>query len=62
MSNAEKDGLVENKKVEGLGFHLTSPDGYSRTFPLSFTYWVTDEGIRFVDRLVHAKDIDGPSV
>jgi hypothetical protein len=57
VSNAVKDGLFEDKKVEGISFDLNGSDGSSFTFPLTFTYWVTDAGVDFIRRFSEGRDI-----
>jgi len=57
VANAVKDGFFEDKKVEGMGFQIQSTDGYSKNFPMTFTYWVTDAGVAFIKRFAEGADI-----
>lgn len=56
-ANAEKDGLFEDKKVKGLNFDIKSGTGYKKSFPLQFTYYVTDKGVEFIKRYAAGEDI-----
>lgn len=58
VANAVLDGFFEDKHVEGIGFNIESSDGFSKSFPLTFTYWVTDTGMNFIHRLIHGEAID----
>lgn len=57
VANAVKDGFFEDKKVEGMSFQVQSSDGYSKGFPMTFTYWVTDAGVAFIKRFTEGADI-----
>ena len=57
VANAVKDGFFEDKKVEGMGFLVESSDGFSRNFPMTFTYWVTDSGVEFIHRFASGADL-----
>lgn len=48
LANAVLDGLFEDKNVEGMGLQIKDGQGFEKTFPMSFTFWVTDEGVRFI--------------
>ena len=50
VANAVKDGLFEDKKVKGMGFLVTGSNGFSKEFPATFTYWVTESGIEFIEK------------
>jgi len=57
VANAVKDGFFEDKHIEGPGFCVTDTDGRSKTFPITFTYWVTDAGLEFIKRFTSGADI-----
>lgn len=57
VANAVKDGFFEDKQVEGVGFNVTSSDGFQKNFPMTFTYWVTDAGLDFINRFAKGVDI-----
>ena len=57
VANAVKDGFFEDKHVEGIGLQVNGTDGYSKNFPMSFTYWVTDSGVAFIQRFANGSDI-----
>jgi hypothetical protein len=57
VANAVKDGFFEDKNVAGMGFQVQSTDGYSKNFPMTFTYWVTDAGVAFIKRFAEGADI-----
>ncbi len=57
VANAVKDGFFEDKKVEGIGFQIKGSDGFSKNFPMTFTYWVTDSGVEFIKNYVEGHDI-----
>ena len=57
VANAVKDGFFEDKHVEGMGLEVQSDTGYSKNFPLTFTYWVTDAGVAFIKRFTTGADI-----
>lgn len=50
VANAVKDGFFEDKKVEGMGLLAQGSNGFEKNFPMTFTYWVTDTGIEFIQR------------
>ncbi|WP_434723101.1 HNH endonuclease [Mesorhizobium sp. RIZ17] len=50
LANAIADGLFEDKKVEGMGLQVSDGQGFSKNFPMSFTFWVTDLGVDFIKR------------
>lgn len=57
VANAVKDGFFEDKHVEGMGFSVHGSNGYSKNFPMTFTYWVTDTGVAFIKRFIEGVDI-----
>ena len=57
LYNAVKDGLFEDKNVSGLSLDVTGSDGFRKSFPLSFTYWVTDAGVEFIRRYASGRDL-----
>lgn len=57
VANAVKDGFFEDKHVEGLGWDVKGSDGYSKTFPMTLTYWVTDTGLEFIQRFMKGDDL-----
>jgi len=52
-----KDGFFEDKHVEGMGLQVNGSNGFSKNFPMSFTYWVTDTGVEFIKRFASGGDI-----
>jgi len=40
-----------------MSFQVQSSDGYSKGFPMTFTYWVTDAGVAFIKRFTEGADI-----
>jgi hypothetical protein len=57
VANAVKDGLFEDKHVEGMGIQVKSDTGFSKNFPMTFTFWVTDTGVKFIRRYADGVDI-----
>jgi hypothetical protein len=57
VANAVKDGFFEDKHVQGMNFDVKSTNGYSKSFPMTFTYWVTDAGLEFIRRFASGSDI-----
>jgi len=57
VANAVKDGFFEDKHVQGMNFDVKSSNGYSKSFPMTFTYWVTDAGVEFIRRFASGSDI-----
>ena len=57
VANAVKDGFFEDKHVEGMGLQVNGSNGFSKNFPMSFTYWVTDAGVEFIKRFASGIDI-----
>jgi len=57
VANAIKDGFFEDKQVEGINFQVKGSKGFEKTFPMTFTYWVTDAGVEFIRRFASGKDI-----
>jgi HNH endonuclease len=56
-ANAVKDGLFEDKNVSGVNLDIQGSNGFSKSFPMSFTYWVTDIGIEFIKRYATGKNL-----
>jgi hypothetical protein len=57
LANAIKDGFFEDKHVNGFNLDVKSDQGFQKSFPMSFTYWVTDAGVEFIKRYAAGKDI-----
>jgi hypothetical protein len=57
VANAVKDSFFEDKHVEGMGFTVNGSNGFSKNFPMTFTYWVTDAGVEFIKRYAAGLDI-----
>ncbi len=57
LHNAIKDGFFEDKHVEGLNMNIEGSNGFKKTFPLSFTYWLTDAGVDFIKRFAKGNDL-----
>ena len=57
VANAVKDGFFEDNHVKGMNFDIKSSDGYSKSFPMTFTYWVTDVGVEFIRNFSSGVDI-----
>jgi hypothetical protein len=57
VANAVKDGFFEDKHVQGMNFDIKSSNGFSKSFPMTFTYWVTDTGVEFIKRFASGDDI-----
>ncbi|MFC9473074.1 HNH endonuclease [Nocardia sp. NPDC056952] len=57
IANAVKDGLFEDKHVEGIGLEIEGSNGVSRIFQTTFTYWVSDIGVEFIGRMASGEDI-----
>jgi HNH endonuclease len=57
VANAVKDGFFEDKHVQGANFDIKSDTGYWKSFPMTFTYWVTDAGVEFIKRFASGADI-----
>lgn len=57
VANAVKDGFFEDKHVEGSSFQVQSSNGFSKNFPMTFTFWVTDTGVEFIRRYALGVDI-----
>jgi hypothetical protein len=57
VANAVKDRFFEDKHVEGMGFEVKGSNGFSKNFPMTFTYWVTDAGVEFIKRFAAGQDI-----
>ncbi len=57
VANAVKDGLFEDKQVKGAEWKITGDNGFQKSFPMTFTYWVTDAGVDFIRRYAEGKDL-----
>lgn len=57
VANAVRDGFFEDKHVEGAGLQINGTNGFSKTFPMTFTYWVTNEGVDFIKRYANGATI-----
>ena len=57
VANAVKDGFFEDKNVQGMEFEIKGSDGFVKSFPMQFTYWVTDAGMAFIKRYAQGSDI-----
>ncbi len=57
VANAVKDGFFEDKHVQSMNFDVKSSNGYSKSFPMAFAYWVTDAGVEFIRRFASGSDI-----
>ncbi len=57
LYNAVKDGLIEDKNVSGLSLKVAGSNGLEKDFPLSFVYWVTDAGVKFIRRYAAGRDL-----
>lgn len=56
VANAVKDGLFEDKQVKGMEWKITG-NGFQKSFPMTFTYWVTDAGVEFIRRYAGGQDL-----
>ena len=57
VANAIKDGFFEDKQVKGMDLEITGSNGFQRSFPMTFTYWVTDKGVAFIKRYATGQDV-----
>lgn len=57
VANAVKDGFFEDKHVQGMDFEIKGNNGFSKSFPMTFTFWVTDAGAEFIKRFASGDDI-----
>lgn len=57
LANAVKDGFFEDKNVAGMNLDITGSNGFKKSFPMSFTYWVTDAGVEFIKRYASGLDL-----
>lgn len=57
VANAVQDGFFEDKNVPGMTFDINGSDGYFKSFPMTFTYWVTDAGMAFIKRYVEGVEL-----
>ncbi len=58
LANAIKDGFFEDKNVSGMNLDIKGDNGYQKSFPMSFTYWVTDTGLNFISKFASGNEID----
>ncbi len=57
VANAVKDGFFEDKQIMGPNWDVTDTNGFKKSFPMTFTFWVTDAGIEFIHRYAGGLDI-----
>jgi HNH endonuclease len=57
VANAVKDGFFEDKQVKGMDFKIKVSNGFEKSFPMQFTYWVTNAGVAFIKRYAEGSDI-----
>lgn len=57
LANAVKDGFFEDKNVSGMNLDITVSNGFKKSFPMSFTYWLTDAGVDFIKRYAAGLDL-----
>lgn len=57
LSNAVKDGLLEEVENQGPQHVLTDEDGNEYRFPMTYVYEVTDEGMDFIDRYTAGEEL-----
>jgi len=57
VANAVKDGFFEDKHVEGMSWEVHGSNGYSKKFPMTFTYWLTDAGVEFINRYAQGTNL-----
>lgn len=57
LANAVKDGFFEDKNVSSMNLDITGSNGFKKSFPMSFTYWVTDAGVEFIKRYASGLDL-----
>jgi hypothetical protein len=57
VANAVKDGFFEDKHVQGMSWDLKGDNGFAKSFPMTFTYWVTEAGLEFIKRYKTGIDI-----
>lgn len=53
VANAVKDGLFVQQPTAPdttAGLQVNGPNGFSKWFPVTFIYWVSDKGVDFVNR------------
>ncbi|NWA28531.1 HNH endonuclease [Pseudomonas gingeri] len=58
VANAVQDGLFEDKQVKGMSFDISTSEGFSKRFPMTFTYWVTDAGMTFIKHYMEGSDLN----
>jgi hypothetical protein len=57
VANAVKDGFFEDTQARAMTFDVSSSDGFQKSFPMTFTYRVTDAGVEFIKRFSQGEDI-----
>lgn len=57
VANAVKDGFFQDTQVKGMEFTVNGSHGFTKSFPMQFTYWVTDVGVAFIKRYAEGTDI-----
>jgi hypothetical protein len=57
VANAVADGLFMDQQVKGMDWTLSNSEGWAKSFPLTFTYQVTDAGVAFIPRYAAGLDI-----
>ena len=57
LANAVKDGFFEDKNVSGMNLTIKGSNGFKKSFPMSFTYWVTNAGVEFIKRYASGLDL-----
>jgi hypothetical protein len=57
LANAIKDGFFEDKHVDGMNLDITGSNGFRKSFPMTFTYLVTDTGVEFINRYALGIDL-----
>ena len=50
LANAIKDGFFLDQKVSGMNLDIKTNTGFQQSFPMSFTYLLTDEGLNFINK------------
>ena len=57
-ANAVKDGLLSHKpEIEGIEIEVQMDGQSYGRFPMQFAYWITDEGLQFVEKYHAGMDI-----
>jgi len=57
VANAVKDGFFEDTHAPAMKIEVSSRDGSQKSFPMTFTYWVTDAGVEFIKKFSQGADI-----